>query len=67
MAKSRPSVQKRRKEAAKREKAEAKAARKAARAAARERGEVEELNLEGLGFDADVKAGGAQPSTTENT
>lgn len=51
MAKSRPSVQKRRKEAAKLERAQVKAARKAAREAARERGEVEGLNLDGLGLE----------------
>ncbi|MFT5682288.1 MAG: hypothetical protein ACI8RZ_003206 [Myxococcota bacterium] len=51
MAKSRPSVQKRRKEAAKMEKAQIKAARKAAREAARLNGEVEGLNLEGLGLE----------------
>ena len=51
MAKSRPSVQKRRKEAAKREKLEIKAARKAARLAARENGEVDDtVDYVGLGL-----------------
>lgn len=72
MAKSRPSVQKRRKEAAKLERAQAKAARKAARDAARERGEVESLNLEGLGleglgFDDEVLEETESPAAPELT
>ncbi len=64
MAKSRPSVQKRRKETAKMEKAERKAARKAARHASRN-----ENNLEGLadsGIDPDLAGMVAGPQPTSD-
>ena len=64
MAKSRPSVQKRRKEAAKMERAQVKAARKAARIAARLNGEEEKLDLVGLGLGSAIEDDEETPTTS---